>query len=88
MKKKDNLKILISYHKKSVKIQSEVMIPIQVGAKNSAVDLKMQRDDEGIHISDKNDKYCELTAQYWAWKNLDTEFYGFMHYRRDRKSVV
>lgn len=82
MKKKDNLKILISYHKKSVKIQSEVMIPIQVGAKNSAVDLKMQRDDEGIHISDKNDKYCELTAQYWAWKNLDTEFYGFMHYRR------
>lgn len=79
---KDRLKILISYHKESERIESEIMMPIQVGAQGSKVDLKMQRDDEGSHISDKNDKYCELTAQYWAWKNLDVDYYGFMHYRR------
>lgn len=79
---KDRIKILISYHKESELIGSEIMMPIQVGAQSSAVDLKIQRDDEGIHISDKNDKYCELTAQYWAWKNLDADYYGFMHYRR------
>lgn len=79
---KSKIKILVSYHKDSARIESQIITPIHVGAKNSIVDLKMLRDDEGINISDKNDKYCELTAQYWAWKNLDAEFYGFMHYRR------
>lgn len=23
-----------------------------------------------------------MTAQYWAWKNLDADYYGFFHYRR------
>lgn len=82
MKKKEKMKILISYHKESERLESEIMTPIQVGAKKSGFDLGMRRDDEGINISDKNDKYCELTAQYWAWKNLDAEYYGFMHYRR------
>ena len=26
--------------------------------------------------------YCELTTQYWAWKNVDAEYIGFCHYRR------
>lgn len=40
-------------------------------------------DDTGDNISEKNSKYCELTAQYWAWKNLhDTTYIGFCHYRR------
>lgn len=81
-RKREKIKILISYHKESEIINSEIMTPIQVGAKNSNVDLKILRDDEGKNISDKNDKYCELTAQYWAWKNLDADYYGFMHYRR------
>lgn len=81
-RKNDKIKILISYHKESEIIESEIMTPIQVGAKKSTVDLKILRDDEGVNISDKNDRYCELTAQYWAWKHLDADFYGFMHYRR------
>lgn len=81
-RRKDKIKIFISYHKDSEMIESEIMTPIQVGAKNSATDLGILRDDEGVHISDKNDKYCELTAQYWAWKNAEADFYGFMHYRR------
>lgn len=39
-------------------------------------------DNTGCNISHLNDFYCELTAQYWAWKNLDVEHIGFYHYRR------
>ena len=39
-------------------------------------------DNDGENISSKNPMYCELTAQYWAWKNADADYYGFCHYRR------
>lgn len=39
-------------------------------------------DNEGENISAKNKSYCELTTQYWAWKNVDADYYGFCHYRR------
>ena len=42
-------------------------------------------DHTGDNISDKNPYYCELTALYWAWKNLDpkeAEYLGLVHYRR------
>ncbi len=42
----------------------------------------MLHDDIGAHISEKNKLYCELTVQYWAWKNLKADYYGFFHYRR------
>ncbi len=37
---------------------------------------------EGGSISEKNREYCELTVQYYAWKNEECDFYGFCHYRR------
>ncbi len=76
------VKIFISYHKDGEMLESDVLTPIHVGAALSKVKLPIQRDDEGDNISEKNDKYCELTAQYWAWKNVDADYYGFMHYRR------
>ncbi len=39
-------------------------------------------DNEGDNISSKNRSYCELTTQYWAWKNIKADYYGFCHYRR------
>lgn len=82
MSEKPNIKIFISYHKDSEIIESDILTPIHVGAASNKVILDMLRDDTGDNISYKNDKYCELTAQYWAWKNYDADYYGFMHYRR------
>lgn len=40
------------------------------------------KDNDGDNISSKNKSYCELTTQYWAWKNIEADYYGFCHYRR------
>lgn len=78
-----NIKIFVSYHKDTNVLQTtDIITPIQVGRAGSDIRLDMRGDDEGDNISKKNDKYCELTAQYWAWKNVDADYYGFMHYRR------
>lgn len=80
---KSNIKIFISCHKKCYIPKHDLLFPIQVGAARSKVRFpNMLHDDEGDNISEKNQSYCELTAQYWAWKNADADYYGFFHYRR------
>ena len=79
----DNIKIYIAYHKKCKVVRGDYLYPIQVGAANSAEHFEdMLRDDVGDNISSKNRSYGEMTAQYWAWKNDDADYYGFFHYRR------
>lgn len=83
MKKSAKVKILISCHKPTAVIKNEILTPIQLNAAVSKVHFEgMLRDDEGGNISKLNPMYCELTAQYWAWKNANYEYYGFCHYRR------
>ena len=79
-----SIKLFVSTHKGGVHFpDNELICPIEVGAALHAQKLEgMLHDDEGENISQKNPRYCELTAQYWAWKNADADYYGFMHYRR------
>ena len=82
MSKQSNIQILVACHKPSELPDNPLFLPVHVGAKLSSANLGIQRDDQGTNISEKNPNYCELTAIYWAWKNLDADYYGLFHYRR------
>ena len=82
----EKIKILEACHKPCKVYQDDIYTPIHVGRAVSRFKEEMAGmigDDTGDNISEKNPMYCELTAQYWAWKNLhDVEYIGFCHYRR------
>lgn len=83
MKRALNIKMLICCHKSSDWINDDMYMPIQVGKICNCIDLGIQGDDTGDNISLKNESFCELTALYWAWKNLEnTDIIGLCHYRR------
>lgn len=70
------------YHKAAHIIKDTYIKPIQVGRQDNIPGITL-RDNQGDEISAKNDTYCELTAQYWAWKNDQrSDYIGIMHYRR------
>lgn len=72
---------MIATHKKYWVPQDVTYMPIHVGKYNKE-GIGFQGDDTGDNISSKNSNYCELTALYWAWKNLKCEYIGLCHYRR------
>ena len=82
-KEEPNISILVAYHKNDVIYRDTTYTPIHVGRSISPVSLEMMGDDTGDNISHKNGSFCELTALYWAWKNLKgVDFIGLCHYRR------
>lgn len=82
----NKIKILVASHKPDKVYRDDVYTPIHVGRAISEYKEEMADmigDDTGDNISTKNGTYCELTATYWAWKNLkDVEYVGLAHYRR------
>lgn len=85
MVKKIDIQILVVNHKPSYVPDNKLLKPIQVGVAISGkkLDGMVYYDSDGKdNISDKNRSYCELTAIYWAWKNLEADYYGLFHYRR------
>ena len=84
MEKQPDIRIFIACHKPTYVPENPIFYPVQVGTALTEKRLEHMayRDNEGDNISGKNPDYCELTAQYWAWKNIDCDYYGFFHYRR------
>ncbi len=77
------IKLFVAMHKEASIPHSCYFVPVNVGPNCAGERSEFEfYDDEGDNISDKNPSYCELTVQYWAWKNMDAEYYGFCHYRR------
>lgn len=59
-----------------------MFIPVHVGSLGKETIEGCQRDDEGENISSRNFTFCEMSGQYWAWKNLNADYVGQCHYRR------
>lgn len=78
------IKIMVAAHKKFLMPNdTKLYLPVLVGAKRNYTEgIEYQRDDEGENISEKNPNFNELTAVYWAWKNLNADVVGLVHYRR------
>lgn len=86
--KKPDIKIFVSHRidLNSVTIDNPLYIPVRCGAtfdERTEEEIGgMLGDDTGDNISEKRDSFCELTVQYWAWKNVKADYYGLCHYRR------
>ena len=76
----NKLLMITAIHKKYWLPDDEMYLPVQVG---NGENLGIIRDNAGDNIAEKNINYCELTAMYWAYKNLKMyDYIGFDHYRR------
>lgn len=76
------IQMVIATHKETALCQDALYVPVHAGAEVHDYLLPYCADNTGDHISGKNAGYCELTALYWAWKNLDADYLGLCHYRR------
>ena len=76
------IRIIVATHKPYRMPENSPYLPLLVGAENNKPTWTGRRDNEGENISAKNPHYCELTGLYWAWKNLDADYVGLVHYRR------
>ena len=80
-----NIRIFVSHR---IDIDSEtvdtpVYFPVRCGAVyDEEGNSEIQGDDTGDNISKLRMSFCEFTVQYWAWKNVDADYYGLCHYRR------
>lgn len=73
--------VYIVTHKK---INFPENITYKIIQSGSAINEKLGylRDDIGDNISSKNLMYNELDCIYWVYKNVDSDYFGFCHYRR------
>ena len=80
---KAKINIMVVAHRPAFIVENPLLKSIQVGTNsNNKIENMDFYDDDGDNISEKNKSYCELTATYWAWKNLESDYYGLFHYRR------
>lgn len=77
-----DVKLIVASHKDCPVPEDGIYFPIQLGAELNKERFGFTPDNTGDHISAKNPVFCELTGLYWAWKNLDCDWLGLVHYRR------
>lgn len=77
-----DIKIYVASHKQTYVPDHPLFVPLQIGTSLHEPLNGYLHDDCGENISGKNRFYCELTGQYWVWKNQTADYYGFYHYRR------
>lgn len=80
-----NIKIFVSNRidLDSASFSNPLLIPIRCGAVyDKRSNVSMLGDNTGENISERRRSFCELTVQYWAWKNVSADYYGLFHYRR------
>ncbi len=88
MKNNPVVKIIITTHKQYRMPTDPMYIPLYVGADlgrepdGDHKDFGYAKDNTGDNISCLNASFCELTGLYWAWKNLEADYIGMVHYRR------
>ncbi len=77
------IRIFATTHKDVDLFDSSILQPVQVGPVEGRSRFAWAyQDDMGESIASLNPMFCELATQYWAWKNVDAQYYGFCHYRR------
>lgn len=79
---KKEIVIAVIAHKPYPMPTDPIYVPVEVGAALRDKHFYEVRDDQGENISAKNPSYCELTGIYYAYKNIDPDIMGFVHYRR------
>ena len=85
--------VVVATHKLFDMPNDKMYIPLHVGAEGKVdesgkpLDFGFQKDNTGDNISNRNAQFCELTGLYWAWKNLDAQYIGLVHYRRYFKGI-
>lgn len=86
---KPDVKIFVSHKIESCSeiIDNQIYIPVRCGAVyDERKNIDILGDDTGENISEKMMSFCELTVQYWAWKNIKADYYGI--YEKDTFLVV
>lgn len=82
------VRIVVAAHKPYPMPADDIYLPLQVGAalkkdeEGRPLRFGYAADDTGENISELNPGFSELTALYWAWKNLREDYIGLVHYRR------
>lgn len=77
-----SVQIIVASHKDYPMPGDQSYLPLQVGAALHPSIEGFTPDSTGDNISTKNPYFCELTGLYWAWKNLNADYIGLVHYRR------
>ena len=80
-----DIKIFVSHRidSDSATIDNPLYHNVRCGAVfDERENVDMPGDNTGNNISERRETFNEFTVLYWAWKNVDSDYYGLCHYRR------